>query len=589
MNSLNVLPSIRRFIQIYRGYERPFWTSQGLLAIAAIFTLLIPLMTQSLIDDGILLGDRDATVQAVLWMILFAVLSAIFTIANAYYAVQFAEHTAHAVRMRLYRKIQTFTFGNLDQFPTSDLMVRMTSDVTAIKAAVQQVILYLAQAPVMFVGALVLIYVNSPSLMWILLLVIPAVVAILAFFLLKISPLFDVRQMRLDDVNGVLQENLAGVRVVKAFVQSEYENHRYDRANQAFRKASLRPMQYIAVLQPSFFLIINLATAIVLWVGGVAASQETVSVGEILAFTQYLATILVPLVVLAVITPQVTAAEASAERMFEVLDAQPNLADPANPAALDPATAQGQIVFENVSFSYPTQDGQPTTPVLHNINLTIEPGQTAAFLGATGSGKSTLVNLIPRFYDVTEGRILIDGVDVRTLSAETLHQVVSIALQEAVLFSGTVRENISYGHPEADHDWVVAAANAADAHGFVSAIPEGYDAAVARRGSNFSGGQRQRLSIARALAVQPKILILDDSTSALDMATEARVQDAVQDLMATTTKLYVAQRISTVITADRIFLLEAGEIVASGTHEDLLQTSPLYQEIYQSQLGGIPT
>ncbi|MEO1145511.1 MAG: ABC transporter ATP-binding protein [Cyanobacteria bacterium J06638_22] len=589
MNFLNVLPNIRRFIQIYRGYERPFWVSQGLLAIAALFTLLIPLMTQSLIDDGILVGDRDATVQAVLWMILFAVLSAIFTIANAYYAVQFAEHTAHAVRMRLYRKIQTFTFGNLDQFPTSDLMVRMTSDVTAIKAAVQQVILYLAQAPVMFVGALVLIYINSPSLMWILLLVIPAVVAILAFFLLKISPLFDVRQMRLDAVNSVLQENLAGVRVVKAFVQSEYENRRYDRANQAFRTASLRPMQYIALLQPSFFLIINLATAIVLWVGGVAANQGAVSVGEILAFTQYLATILVPLIVLAVITPQVTAAEASAERMFEVLDTQPNLADPPTPVALDPTTAQGRIVFENVSFSYPAQDGQPTTPVLHNINLTIEPGQTAAFLGATGSGKSTLVNLIPRFYDVTTGRILIDGVDVQQLSAATLHQVVGIALQEAVLFSGTVRENIGYGHPEADHDWVVATAKAADAHGFVNAIPEGYEAAVARRGSNFSGGQRQRLSIARALAVQPKILILDDSTSALDMATEARVQDAVQDLMATTTKLYVAQRISTVITADRIFLLEAGEIVASGTHEDLLKTSPLYQEIYQSQLGGVPT
>jgi len=588
MNFIDFLPNIRRFIQIYRGYERPFWVSQILLAIASIFTLLIPLMTQSLIDKGILVGDRDATVQAVLWMVLFAVLSAVFTIANAYYAVLFAEHTAHAVRMKLYRKIQTFTFGNLDRFPTSDLMVRMTSDVTAIKGAVQQVILSLAQAPVMFVGALVLIYLNSPSLMWILLLVIPAVVAILAFFLLKISPLFDVRQMRLDDLNGVLQENLAGVRVVKAFVQSEYENHRYDRANQAFRKASLRPMQYIALLQPSFFLIINLATAIVLWFGGLAASQGTVTVGEILAFTQYLATILVPLIVLAVITPQVTAAEASAERMFEVLDTLPNLEAPANPVPLDPATAQGRIVFENVSFSYPAQEGQPATPVLKTINLTIEPGQTAAFLGATGSGKSTLVNLISRFYDTTEGRILIDGVDVRDLSAETLHQLVGIALQEAVLFSGTVRENIGYGRPDADDDDLMAAAMAADAHSFVSAIPEGYDAGVARRGSNFSGGQRQRLSIARALAVQPKILILDDSTSALDMATEARVQDAVQDLMASTTKLYVAQRISTVITADRIFLLEAGEIVAQGTHEELLQTSPLYQEIYQSQLGGVP-
>jgi ATP-binding cassette subfamily B protein len=372
-------------------------------------------------------------------------------------------------------------------------------------------------------------------------------------------------------------------------VQGEYENRRYDRTNQAFWQASLHPMRYVAALQPSFFLIVNLATALVLWFGGRAVSQGDSTVGELMAFTQYLVTILVPLVVLATITPQVTAAEASAERMFEVMDTLPNLAQPSQPV-LPSATAatQGQIVFENVSFGYPAPAGETLTPVLRNINLTIEPGQTVAFLGATGSGKSTLVNLIPRFYDVTEGRILIDGIDVRDLAPEILHQWVGIALQEAVLFSGTVRENVGYGRPEAEQEDLVAAAAAADAHGFISAMPEGYDAPVARRGSNFSGGQRQRISIARALAVQPRILILDDSTSALDMATEARVQEAVQDLMAATTKLYVAQRISTVLTADRIFLLEAGELVAQGTHETLLATSPLYQDIYQSQLGGAP-
>ena len=582
------LPNLRRFIQIYRGYERPFWMSQVFLAISALFTLLIPLMSQSLIDDGIIPGNRDAMVRSVLWMVLFAVCSALFTIANAYYAVQFAERTAHAVRMRQYRKIQTFTFGNLDQFPTSDLMVRMTSDVTAIKAAVQQVILSLAQAPVMFVGALILIYRNSPGLMWILLLVIPAVLGILAVFLFKISPLFEVQQRKLDDLNQVLQESLAGVRVVKAFVQGDYENRRYDRANQAFRQASLHPMRYVAALQPSFFLIVNLATALVLWFGGRAVSQGESTVGELMAFTQYLVTILVPLVVLAMITPQVTAAEASAERMFEVMDTLPNLAQPSQPVLPTEVATQGRIVFENVSFCYPTAPGDAPTPVLRNISLTIEPGQTVAFLGATGSGKSTLVNLIPRFYDVTEGRILIDGIDVRDLAPDILHQWVGIALQEAVLFSGTVRENVGYGRPEAEQEELVAAAAAADAHGFISTIPEGYDAPVARRGSNFSGGQRQRISIARALAVQPRILILDDSTSALDMATEARVQEAVQNLMAATTKLYVAQRISTVLTADRIFLLEAGELIAQGTHETLLASSPLYQEIYQSQLGGAP-
>lgn len=589
-----MLPNFRRFITIYRGYERPFWVSQILLAIANIFTLLIPLMTQKLIDEGLLGGDREALQQSVLWMVLFAFLSAIFTIANAWYAVQFGEHTAHAVRMRLYRKIQEFSFGNLDQFSTSDLMVRMTSDVNAIKAAIQQIILSLAQAPVMFIGALILIYLNSPSLMWILLIVIPIVIFVLAFFVTKMGRFFEVQQQKLDNLNSVLQEALAGVRVVKAFVQNEYENRRYDRANREFRKASLHPMQYAAFLQPTLYLIVNLAIASVLWFGGVSLSQGEVTVGEILAFTQYLATILTPLIVLAVITPQITAAEASAERMFQVMDSIPNVPDSPHPLGLDIATAKGRIVFENVSFSYPLigqKENYPITPaklVLSNINLVIEPGQTVAFLGATGAGKSTLINLIPRFYDVTIGRVMIDGVDVRNIPLKTLHELVGVALQESVLFSGKVRENVCYGKPEATEDEMIAAAKAADAHSFVSAIPEGYDAAVARRGTNFSGGQRQRLSIARALTVKPKILIFDDSTSALDMATEARVQEAIKNSMSDTTTLFVAQRISTVITADNIFLLDGGEIVAQGNHETLLRTSPLYQEIYESQLGGVP-
>lgn len=582
-----MLPNLRRFITIYRGYERPFWVSQGLLAISTVFTLLIPLMTQTLIDDGLMQNNQDATVDAVLWMVFFAFMSAIFVIANAWYAVNFAEHTGHAVRMRLYRKIQTFSFGNLDQFPTSDVMVRMTSDVNAIKASVQQVIMMLVQAPVMFIGALILIYLNSPSLMWILLFVIPTVVIVLIFFVNKMGALFEVRQQRLDDLNSILQEDLAGVRVVKAFVQGEYENRRYDRANRAFRTASLRPIQYAAFLQPTLYLIINLATAAVLWFGGVSLNQGQVTVGEILAFTQYLATILIPLIALAVITPQLTAAEASAERMFEVMDAVPDVAESAQAIALQPNTAKGRIVFENVSFSYPHQTGAQPIPAIQNINLVIEPGQTVAFLGATGSGKSTLVNLIPRFYDVTSGRITIDGVDVRDIPLATLHQLVGIALQESVLFSGTVRENVLYGNPVATDEVMMMAAQAADAHSFVSNIPEGYDALVARRGANFSGGQRQRLSIARAVALQPRILILDDSTSALDMATEASVQDALQTVMAGATVLYVAQRISTVITADNIFLLEAGEIIAAGNHETLLRTSSLYQEIYTSQLGGV--
>jgi ATP-binding cassette subfamily B protein len=583
-----MLQNLRRFVTIYRGYERPFWVSQGLLAIATIFTLLIPLMTESLLDDGVLQGNQAATIQSALWMILFAVLSAIFTIWNGWYAVRFSECTAHAVRMRLYKKFQTFEFGNLDRFSASDLQVRMSSDITVIKTAVQLVVLYLAQAPVMFIGALILIYLNSPELMWILLIAIPAILVVLWIYIGKVQPLFEVRQQQLDDVNDVMQENLAGIRVVKAFVQSEYENRRFDRANRALQQASLRPMNYAMILQPSLVLIINLCTAFVLWFGGVALTGGDLTIGSIVAFTQYLGSIMMPLVILAWVAPQFTAAEASAERLFEVIDTVPAIADTPQIGAIVPMPTRGRIVFENVSFHYPVSNDTDSRPVLRNINLTIEPGQTVAFLGATGSGKSTLVNLLPRFYDVTAGRITLDGQDLRDIPLDTLRQEVCIALQEAVLFSGTVRDNLAYGQPDASEEELVAAAMVADADGFIRAIPEGYDAMVKRRGANFSGGQRQRISIGRAVAVQPSVLIFDDSTSALDMATEARVQDAIKAMMATATTLFVAQRISTVIATDQIFLLEQGQIVAQGTHDDLLQTSSLYQEIYESQLGGVP-
>ena len=452
----------------------------------------------------------------------------------------------------------------------------------------QLVILYLAQAPVMFIGALILIYLDSPQLMWILLIAIPAILVLMWIYIGKVQPLFEVRQQQLDGVNDVMQENLAGIRVVKAFVQSEYENRRFGRANQSLKRASLLPMNYAMVLQPSLVLVVNLCTAMVIWFGGVSLTQGDATIGSIVAFTQYLGSILMPLVILAWVAPQFTAAEASAERLFEVIDTVPAIADAPQLKPPDSTPATGRLVFENVSFHYPVEQAQDCAPVLRDINLTIEPGQTVAFLGATGCGKSTLVNLIPRFYDVTAGRITLDGQDIREIPLEKLRQQVCIALQEAVLFSGTVRENLAYGDPEATEDELVAAAVAADADGFVRAIPEGYDAIVKRRGTNFSGGQRQRLSIGRAIAVLPSVLILDDSTSALDMATEARVQDAIKSMMSTTTTLFVAQRISTVIAADQIFLLEQGAIIARGTHDELRQTSPLYQEIYESQLGGVP-
>jgi ATP-binding cassette subfamily B protein len=312
----------------------------------------------------------------------------------------------------------------------------------------------------------------------------------------------------------------------------------------------------------------------------------TLDIGLLIAFTQYLSLVVAPLAILAIVVPFVLRGDTSAERIFEIYDDEPTVLDQENAQPLDPEKVQGRLVFENVSFAFRRPDGDLDPPALKNINLTIEPGEQVGFLGATGAGKSALVNLIPRFYDVTEGRITIDGIDVRQLPQDNLRQVVGIALQEAVLFKGDVRFNLKFGAPEADDDVMIAAAKAADSYGFVMNIPQNWEAPVSQRGSNFSGGQRQRLSINRALTVQPKILILDDSTSALDASTEGRVQGAIPGFTHDITTLYVAQRISAVIDLDKIVLLENGEIIAMGTHEELMQSSPLYQEIYESQLGS---
>jgi ATP-binding cassette subfamily B protein len=341
-------------------------------------------------------------------------------------------------------------------------------------------------------------------------------------------------------------------------------------------------MRKTAFIIPSVFLILGVANALAIWFGGADVLQGGVQVGELVAFSQYILIILGQMIVLSVVFPQITAAEASAARLAQILDTPPDVQD-RNETPIDLSKIKGRVAFENATFSY-SGEGKPN---LQGIDLVIEPGETVAFLGSTGGGKTTLINLIPRFYDVTSGRVTIDGIDVRDFPQAQLREIVVTALQKAVLFSGTVEGNIKYGRPQASLDEAVEAAKVSDAHGFISAIPEGYDAKVARLGANFSGGQRQRLSIARGVAARPKVLILDDSTSAVDVATESRIQAAMDSKLAGTTKLVIAQRISTVLTADRIALIDDGRIVAVGNHKELMVTSQLYREIFDSQLGGL--
>jgi len=389
-------------------------------------------------------------------------------------------------------------------------------------------------------------------------------------------------QQKLDRLNTVLQENIAGARVVKAFVRADYEAGRFEAANQDFTERNIRVMEFMSTMGPALSACVNVGIVVVIWAGGRQAVRGAVTTGQIVAFVNYLQTALGPLMIMANLANVWAAGIASAERVNEVLETVPEVQDAPGAPAL-PESARPRVVFENVGFHY---NGATETTVLESISLTAEPGQTVAVLGATGAGKSSLVNLIPRFYEVTEGRILIGEEDIRRVQQDSLLARIGVVPQETVLFSGTVRDNIHYGRPQATDEEVVAAARAAQAHEFILALPDGYDTRVEARGVNLSGGQKQRIAIARALLTQPAVLILDDSTSSVDVETETHIQAALETWMKGRTCFVVAQRISTVLKADKIVVIERGRVAAEGTHRELLQSSPIYQEIYASQLGN---
>ena len=468
---------------------------------------------------------------------------------------------------------------------TGNLLVRLNSDVSNVANAVLFGVMLLLYAPFMLIVSLGLALLTAPEMVWILILVAIVVLGASVALIRPMERAYDERQKRLDEVNNALQENLAGVRVVKAFGRERLENERFEARTEALRQPATAAAFRVALLTPMMNGITQLGIAVTLLVGGgKVIGGDGTSIGQVTAFTQYLSLVVVPLALAALIAPYLLRGATSARRVFEVIDATSTL-PPGGTTEL-PSSGGARIAFEGVSFSFDSADGGDRD-VLHDINLVIEPGQSIGILGATGSGKTSLVNLLPRFYDPRQGRVTIDGVDVRELPLDHLRSIVGTALQEAVLFQGDVRENVRFADPEASDVRIKEAARASDAFGFVEALPQKWDAPVARRGYNFTGGQRQRLSMARALVPKPRVLILDDSTSALDVATETRVQAAIPRDVSGSTLIYVAQRISAVIDLDRIVLMDRGRIRDLGTHEELLARSDLYREIYESQLGPI--
>jgi len=581
------MKSIRRLLRFAKPYRRQSAIALILLLGMVFADLLIPRLSQRIIDQGIANGDVRVVWTTGLIMLGAALLSALFALGNNYFSVRVGQSFAHDVRSALFHKVQTYAFANLDELSTGQLITRSTSDIHMTQMIVMMGLRILTRAPIWAIGAMVMLAITSPTLALVMLVFIPVILVLVLLFARRIRPLYELVQQKLDRLNTVLQENLAGVRVVKAFVRERHEIERFDGANTDLMTKNIQVMRLTAILLPTMTLVLNLGVIGVLWFGGQAALDGALEVGKIVASISYLMFALFPVMMLAAMIAPIAAADASAKRIFEVLDSEPAVRSKPNAQRLE--TPRGRVEFAEVGFAYPGNGG---AAVLCDVSFVAEPGQTVAILGATGSGKSSLIHLIPRFYDVSSGSITIDGIDLRDVELGSLRAHVGVALQEAVLFAGTIRDNIAYGRPDATDDEVRAAATAAQAAEFIEGFPEAYQTVVGQRGVTLSGGQRQRIAIARALLVRPKVLILDDSTSAVDIETEVRLQDAldrlIQDSAHTTTRFIVAQRISTVLLADKILVLDNGRIEACGTHDELLKTSPVYREIYESQLGDGP-
>ena len=572
---------IKKLLHFVKPYWRRSLVALALLVAVVLMDLSLPRLIQRIIDQGINSGNMGVVINTTVIMLVISALQTLFAIANNLFSIQVGESVARDLREALFLKIQSFSFGNLDHINTGQLMVRLSSDTTAFQRMVQVSLRIGTRAPLLMIGSLILMFVTDSHLALMIVPVLFATSLVIVFFVSRMGPLFLTVQRKLDRLNTVLQENIAGVRLVKAFVRADHENERFADANEDFTDRNIRVMRFMATLFPAMSIFINIGMVIVIWAGGIQSIAGGVSVGQIVAFINYLQTTMGPLGIMVMLANVVAAATASAERINEVLDTVPEVQDVSSPLGLPDDRAK-RISFEGVNFHY---NGTNQGLVLNGLDFVAEPGQTLAILGATGAGKSSIVDLVPRFYDVASGRVTWNDIDVRKVKQSDLLAEVGIVPQETVLFSGTIRDNIRYGKPEASEEQVMAAARAAQAHDFIMNLPNGYDTRVEERGVNLSGGQKQRIAIARALLLKPSVLILDDSTSSVDVETETKIQDAMREWMKDSTVLVVAQRISTVLHADKIIVIDQGKIVAQGTHNDLMQSSPVYQEIYASQLG----
>ena len=573
------MQDLRKIFRYARPYRRDLFAAVGLIFIECIFEMVIPVLMSTLVDDGVPTHNMAVIFRQGGLMILCAVLALITGLLYARYAARFANGFAAELRMAEYAAVQKFDFANLDRFSDASLVTRMTTDVTVMLNAVNAGLRPLVRSPVMLCMGLAMACVLSPRLTIVFLVTTPILAAVLAWIVTKVGPLYGRQQSAVDHLNGRIQESLTAIRAIKAFVRGDYENAQFDTVNTELSDASTETFRYAVLNLPAFQTVMYTAIVCILWFGGNYILVGTMSVGQLTAFLSYVLQVLNSVMMFSGVFLQISRSLASARRISEVLDENIVLDSPEDAVEEVP---DGSVEFEGVSFKYHSGAREYA---LSGVELHIPAGQTVGILGGTGSAKTTLVQLIPRLYDATEGTVRVGGRDVREYDLRALRDAVGIVLQKNVLFSGTVRENLRWGKPDASDEELWAACRVACAAEFLERMPKGLDTDLGQGGVNVSGGQKQRLCIARTLLKRPKILIFDDSTSAVDTATEGKIRTALAELR-DVTKLIIAQRITSVMHTDQIVILEDGRVHAVGTHESLLAGDPIYQEIYASQMKG---
>lgn len=562
-----------------RKYAKGFSIAILFLTLESISDLVQPILMARIIDVGVANRDLDYVLKMGGVMLGITLLGAIFASTRSVVASITSQNFGADLRFDLFKKIQTLSFKHINRFDRASLITRLTNDVTQVQMFVNGLMRIFVKAPIIAIGSLIMATTLNIRLSVVLAVVVPIVAVLIVLNMKKSLPRFSKVQMALDKVNGIMREYLYGVRVVKAFNRFDYEVNKFNGFNHDFQDKSIAATRVIAIFTPIIMLVMNLGIVVVLWIGGYGVENGTVQVGHVIAFTNYMTQILFSLMMISMVFNMFVRAKTSATRIGEVLVEEDDMTWDEKSISI---TEGGNIDFENVYFSY---EGASGDPVLKNISFSCRSGETVGIIGSTGSGKSSLVGLIPRFYDATGGSIKINGEDIRQVDPKTIREKVAIVPQKATLFTGTVIENIRWGEDNTSLEEIELAAKIADAHHFISEAPEGYQTRIGQGGVNFSGGQKQRISIARALLKRPEILILDDSTSAVDIETEQRIKKSLKQYAQNITCLLITQRISSVVDADRIIVLSDGEIVGNGNHADLLKNCPTYQEIYQSQYG----